>query len=106
MRIARVIGTLTLGQAHPSYQGARLRLAIPLSQRELRGQQEPGGECLVVWDPWGAGEGDLIAISEGPAAAQPFRPQLKPVEAYNAAILDRVQLHPPDESQLTSAPDP
>jgi len=95
MRIARIVGTVTLGRAHPSYQGAPLRLAVPLSQAELRGQREPGGEALVVWDPWGAGEGDLIALSEGPAAAQAFRPQRKPVEAYNAAILDRIHMHPP-----------
>jgi hypothetical protein len=34
----------------------------------------------------------LIAISEGAEAAQPFRPELKPVDAYCAAILDSVDL--------------
>jgi microcompartment protein CcmK/EutM len=31
-------------------------------------------------------------MSEGSEAAQPFRPQIKPVDAYVAAILDEVHL--------------
>jgi microcompartment protein CcmK/EutM len=92
MRIARVIGTVTLSKSHPSFRGARLRLAVPLSLDELTGDSEPAAEPLVVWDPWGAGIGDHIALSEGPEAAQPFRPEIKPVEAYNAAILDHIDI--------------
>ena len=29
--------------------------------------------------------------SEGPEASNPFRPQLKPIDAYNTAILDSVE---------------
>ena len=47
---------------------------------------------MVVYDELGAGIGSLIAISEGREAAQPFRPELKPVDAYNAAILDSIDL--------------
>ena len=32
------------------------------------------------------------AVSEGGEAAQPFYPQVKPVDAYNAAILDNIQV--------------
>ena len=46
------------------------------------------------WDELGAGVGDRISLSEGPEAAQPFRPELKPVDAYNSAILDHVDLRP------------
>ena len=34
----------------------------------------------------------LIAVSEGGEAAQPFQPEMKPVDAYNAAILDRIDV--------------
>src|SRR5437868_12740716 len=91
MRIAKVVGTVTLNRAHPSFVGARLRLAVPLSLAELRGQQ-PQADEMVVWDENGAGIGSLIAVSEGAEATQPFRPNLKPVDAYAAAIIDAVNL--------------
>ena len=91
MRIAKVVGTVTLNRAHPSFAGARLRLAVPLSLTELKGQQ-PQADEIVVWDENGAGIGSLIAVSEGAEATQPFRPDLKPVDAYAAAIIDDVNL--------------
>ena len=92
MRIGAVIGTVTLSRAHPSLGGAVYRLAVPLSLAELVGGTEPAGEPIVVYDDLGAGVGSRIAISEGGEAAQPFLPATKPVDAYNAAILDDIQL--------------
>jgi microcompartment protein CcmK/EutM len=92
MRIAKVVGTVTLSRAHPSFEGARLRLAVPLSLAELKGQQ-PKADEIVVWDENGAGIGSLIAVSEGAEATQPFRPDLKPVDAYASAILDSIDLN-------------
>jgi ethanolamine utilization protein EutN len=92
MRIAKVVGTVTLNRCHPSFVGARLRLIVPLSLAELRSEKPPTADEMVVWDDNGAGIGNLVAISEGAEAAQPFRPDLKPVDAYAAAILDEVNL--------------
>jgi ethanolamine utilization protein EutN len=91
MRIAKVVGTVTLNRCHPSFNGARLRLVVPLSLAELKGQA-PQAEEMVCWDDNGAGLGSLVAISEGAEASQPFRPEMKPVDAYAAAILDDVDL--------------
>jgi microcompartment protein CcmK/EutM len=91
MRIAKVVGTVTLNRAHPSFEGSRLRLVVPLSLEELKGQQ-PRADEMVAWDENGAGIGSLIAVSEGAEATQPFRPDLKPVDAYAAAILDEINL--------------
>lgn len=91
MRIARVIGTVTLNRCLPSFVGARLRLVVPLSLANLAGDG-PEAEPLVAWDELGAGIGSQIAMSEGPEAAQPFLPEIKPVDAYNAAILDDVEI--------------
>lgn len=91
MRIAKVVGTVTLNRCHPSFIGARLRLVVPLSLAELRGQQ-PQADEMVVWDDNAAGIGNLIAMSEGAEASQPFRPDLKPVDAYAAAILDEIDV--------------
>lgn len=91
MRIAIVQGTVTLSRAHQSLVGGRLKLATPLTTPELQANSTtPAGETLVVWDDLGAGEGSLIAVSEGGEAAQPFRPNDRPIDAYCAAILDQL----------------
>jgi len=92
MRIAEVIGTVTLNRWHPCLTGARFKLAVPLSLANLSGQSADRAEELTVYDELGAGAGCRIAISEGREAAQPFHPEVKPIDAYNAAILDTVQV--------------
>ncbi|HEV3340596.1 MAG TPA: EutN/CcmL family microcompartment protein [Pirellulales bacterium] len=92
MRIGKVIGTVTLNRSHPSLTAACLRLAVPMTLDELARGVEPAGEELVIYDELGAGQGSLIAISEGGEAAQPFYPNMKPVDAYNGAILDSVDV--------------
>jgi microcompartment protein CcmK/EutM len=94
MRIAEIIGTVTLNRCHPSFQGARLRLAVPLTLANLLEHTAAEAEPLVVWDELGAGIGSRIALSEGPEAAKPFRPEIKPVDSYNAALLDSLDFGP------------
>lgn len=98
MRIAEVIGTVTLNRCHPSFVGARLRLVVPMSLADLTKNQVPQADTLVAWDDLGAGLGQNIAISEGAEAAQPFRPNVKPIDCYNAAILDAVDIRLPRKS--------
>lgn len=95
MRIGEVIGTVTLNRAHPMMVGGSLRLAVPLSLNNLSGESDKRAEAIVVYDDLGAGNGSLIAISEGREAAQPFDPEGKPIDAYNAAILDTIDLETP-----------
>lgn len=94
MRIAEVIGTVTLSRWHPSLAAACYRLVVPLSLDDLIGESEPSAEPIVAYDELSAGVGSRIAMSEGGEAAQPFYPELKPVDAYNAALLDNIQLDP------------
>ncbi|MEO1990715.1 MAG: EutN/CcmL family microcompartment protein [Pirellulales bacterium] len=47
---------------------------------------------MVAWDDLGAGDGQLVAFSEGGEAAQPFRPEHKPVDAYISALIDHLEL--------------
>src|SRR5688500_14948845 len=70
MRIAEVVGTVTLNRWHPAFAGARLRLVVPLSLSNLRDDQPPAADELVAWDELGAGLGARIAMSEGAEAAQ------------------------------------
>jgi ethanolamine utilization protein EutN len=92
MRIGKIIGTVTLSRWHASLAGGRYKLAVPLSLDNLTGAKPPSAEPVVVYDELNPGEGSLIAFSEGAEAAQPFRPDQKPIDAYNAAILDNIHL--------------
>lgn len=95
MRIAEVIGTVTLSRFHPRLTGARWLVAVPLSAAALAAQAKGDGEDLVVYDDLGAGAGHWIGISEGVEAAAPFYPEKKPVDAFNACILDQVSIVQP-----------
>ena len=91
MRIAKVVGNVTLSRWHPSYEGARLRCVHPVdSAEQLDDEDFSKSDLVVIWDELGAGDGDWIALGEGPEAAQPFRPEIKCVDGYNAAILDHI----------------
>lgn len=92
MRIAEVIGTVTLIRAHPNLTHPRLKLAIPLSLDNLLSHQPLGLESLVVYDELGAGIGSRILLSEGGEASRPFHPDAKPIDAYNSGILDEIEI--------------
>jgi ethanolamine utilization protein EutN len=90
MRIAEVIGTVTLSRAHPSLTGARWLIGVPYSLQALRAGGPADGEDVVIYDSLGAGSGSRVGFSEGVEAAAPFYPQKTPLDAYCACILDQV----------------
>ncbi len=94
MRIAEVIGNLTLSASHESLRCGTWLIAVPLSADALSGKRSRSGrgEPLVLLDELSAGPGSWIAVAEGPEASNPFRPDAKPLDAYNAAILDTVDI--------------
>jgi ethanolamine utilization protein EutN len=92
MRIAEVIGTVTLSRVHPTLAGARWIIGMPFSLKALQAGGAADGEDLVIYDPLRAGFGDSIAFSEGGEAAVPFTPEKKPVDAYCACILDEITI--------------
>jgi len=95
MRIAQVLGSVTLSRSHPSLQGLKLRAVQPLSLSDaVRGQASPTADLLAAVDVYGAGVGTLVLLAEGPEAAQPFQPDRKPIDAYVAALLDSLFLDP------------
>ena len=92
MRIAEVIGTVTLSRCHPAVQGYRWIIGVPYSLNALKANAAPDGEDLVILDELGAGQGQKIGVSEGVEASMPFHPNKKPLDAYCACILDVVNL--------------
>ncbi|MCS6852245.1 MAG: hypothetical protein NZ700_13865 [Gemmataceae bacterium] len=92
MRIAEVIGVVTLSRVHPSVRGARWIIGVPFSRSGLAAGR-PDGEDIVLLDVLGAGVGQRVGFTEGAEAAAPFTPAKKPVDAYAGCILDRIYLH-------------
>lgn len=94
MQIYKVVGMVTLSRSHSSFIGARLLAAEPSGSSSIGGPAPIDPDLVIVWDDLGAGPGSQIAVSDGAEAAQPFRPALKPVDAYCSAILDEIQFNP------------
>jgi ethanolamine utilization protein EutN len=93
MRIGKVIGRVTLSDAYETLVGGRFLLVEVQDRYSLAGKARRSGESLVVYDHLGAGEGDVIAFTESREAAMPFYPEKRvPLDAYNAAILDVVEV--------------
>jgi ethanolamine utilization protein EutN len=90
MRIAKVIGKVTLGRLLPDLVPGSFLVVRPCGRRALAGKGQPSDEDLVMYDNLGAREDDLTGMVEGREATQPFRPKRVPYDAYNACILDSV----------------
>jgi microcompartment protein CcmK/EutM len=94
MQLYQVNGTVTLSRAHPSFLGGTLKTAHSYGE-SLVGPPNSEPDLVVVWDDLGSSIGSIIAVSDGAEAAQPFRPNLKPVDAYNAAVIDELNIKSP-----------
>ena len=90
MRIGKVVGRVTLNRAYETLAGGRFLILEVQDRFSLAGQARKTNETLVCYDNLGAGDGDLIAFAESREACMPFYPEKRvPLDAYNAAILDR-----------------
>jgi hypothetical protein len=70
--------------------GGRYLIVEVQDRFALAGQARKTSESLVCYDHLGANMGDVIAFTESREACMPFYPEKRvPLDAYNAAILDR-----------------
>ena len=91
MRIGLVIGRICLQPVYETLVGGRFLLVQVMDRFALAGGTRKSTESLIVYDHLGAGDGDLIAFTESREACMPFYPEKRvPLDAYCAAILDRV----------------
>lgn len=90
MRIAEVVGRITLSRFQPSLKGGRFLLARPMPWPALAEGSSARGEELVVYDNLGAGHGALIGVSEGREAANPFGKNKTPIDAFCACLIDQL----------------
>ena len=93
MRIGKVVGKVTLNRAYDTLVGGRFLIVEVQDRFALTSDNRRTTESLVVYDHLGAGDGETIAFAESREACMPFYPEKRvPIDAYNAAILDRVAI--------------
>jgi len=94
MRVARVIGKLTLNRKMDEVLPAGYLLVQPLGRAALAGKDQRLDELLVMYDDLGARAGDRVGLVEGREASVPFHPAKAPYDAYNACILEALSFEP------------
>jgi len=99
MRIAQVIGRVTLSLQDPSYKGGRWLMVNPLDAEQFNGACATPPALspqfsLIAYDNIGAGDGDIVGIVEGAEATAPFDFPI-PIDAITVAIFDSLTYQPP-----------
>ncbi len=94
MRVARVIGNVTMSHHVDEVQPGSYLLVRTCNRGTLAGINAGNDETLVMYDRLGAREGDLVGLVEGREATAPFYPAKVPFDAYNACILDTINFNP------------
>lgn len=94
MKIARVLGKLTLNVKLAEVRPASYLLVQPLGRSALAGGAQKVEDFLVMYDDLGAGAGDLVGLVEGREAAMPWHPAKAPYDAYCACILETLNFQP------------
>jgi microcompartment protein CcmK/EutM len=99
MRIAQVIGRVTLSIQDPSFKGGRWLMVNPLDAEQLNRACHTAPALttqfsLVAYDNLGAGEGDIVGIVEGAEATAPFTYPI-PIDAITVAIFESLSYEPP-----------
>lgn len=100
MRMAKVVGKLSLSRCVAEVTGKRWLVTIPITLPALAGRKPIAGEELVVLDELGADEGSVIAVSEGGEAVTPFLPDNVPIDAYASLLLDHWEIRESEVADL------
>lgn len=94
MRLAKVIGKVTLNLKTPEILPGNYLLVRTCNRGTLAGRNAGNDETLVLFDDLSAREGDLVGLVEGAEATCPWRPRKVPYDACNACIIERVNFQP------------
>jgi ethanolamine utilization protein EutN len=88
-----VRGHVVLNPAIEAYRGKTLVVVEPVTMENLRARNGlGGGKALIAIDELGAAEGQMVAITEGREASNPFWPGRVPVDAYCSLIVDSIDV--------------
>jgi ethanolamine utilization protein EutN len=92
MRIAEIVGRVTLSRAHPNLKPGRWLIALPMTRDAIVEGAASRGEDVVAFDDLGAGPGSIVGLSEGREAANPFGKTKVPIDAYVACLIDHIDV--------------
>ena len=88
MRLGIVRGHVVLNPVIPELKGVRLVVVQPVGSEDLQAANgKASGKALVAVDALGAAVGQMVGVTEGREAANPFWPGHTPVDAYCALIV-------------------
>lgn len=98
MRVAQVIGRVTLNVQDPSFKGGRWLLCNPIDTADFNTacKAKPPlskQSTLIAYDDLGAGSGDIVGVVEGAEATAPFDYDI-PIDAITVAIFDSLHYQP------------
>ena len=99
MRVAQVIGRVTLSVQDPSFKGGRWIICNPVDTEHFNDACKTPPPLssqfsMVAYDGLGAGEGDIVGIVEGAEATAPFDYDI-PIDAITVAVFDTLNYQPP-----------
>lgn len=93
MFIGRVTGSVVSTQKIPSVVGKKLLLVDALAVKgENPGQLVSTGRCAVAIDTLGAGEGELVLVTQGSSARLTEETRNCPTDAVVIGIIDAIQV--------------
>ena len=88
MIIAKVLGTVVATVKDPGFK--RKKLVIVQAHVLKEGQLTPGNTMIIANDDLGAGEGDLVAVSQGSSARMAPSMKNTATDAVVVALIDRI----------------
>ena len=93
MFIGKVTGTIVSTQKIDAVVGRKLLLVQALNVKgEPRGELEPRSLTAVAVDTVGAGEGELVLVTQGSSARLTEATKSLPVDAVVVGIIDAIQI--------------
>jgi microcompartment protein CcmK/EutM len=95
MRLGIVRGRVTLAPALDSLHSRTLAIVEPVTMENLRAKNgQAGGKAFIAVDELGAATGQMVGLTEGREAANPFWPKPVPIDAYVSLIVDTIDVKP------------
>ena len=90
MFIARVNGNIVATQKIQAMSGRKLLIVEPLQVDEKTKKTKPTGRCLVAVDSIGAGNDDIVLVTQGSSARMTEITSDSPVDCVIIGIVDSV----------------
>jgi ethanolamine utilization protein EutN len=90
MFIAKVKGNVVTTQKVETMSGRKLLIVEPMRVQEDSGSLSGTSKCLVAVDSVGAGEGELVLVTQGSSARMTASTSDAPVDCVIIGIIDSV----------------